>query len=196
MPPIKRILNVEVLGTLLLLAGGSPLEEMPVPAKQRVAIFLKVLTFDRRIAHTKKKDLLVAILYQSGFRGSVRVKDQVEEAFTKASSDSPAGRALKLVVIDADREPDLAATLRRLEAEALYVTPLRALDIATVINAARRTSTLTLTGVPEYVEAGLSIGLTMKQDKPQILVNLEASRAEGADLAAPLLKLATIVSTQ
>ncbi len=196
MPPIKRILNVEVLGTLLLLAGGSPLEEMPVPAKQQVAIFLKVLTFDRRIAHTKKKDLLVAILYQSGFRGSVRVKDQVEEAFTKASSDSPAGRALKLVVIDADREPDLAATLRRLEAEALYVTPLRALDIATVINAARRTSTLTLTGVPEYVEAGLSIGLTMKQDKPQILVNLEASRAEGADLAAPLLKLATIVSTQ
>ena len=47
--------------------------------------------------------------------------------------------------------------------------------------------------MPGYVEAGLSVGLDIERDRPQIVVNLEASRAEGADFGAQLLKLARVL---
>jgi hypothetical protein len=36
----------------------------------------------------------------------------------------------------------------------------------------------------------------VKRDRPEILVNLKAAREAGADLAAPLLKMATIVESR
>jgi hypothetical protein len=52
---------------------------------------------------------------------------------------------------------------------------------------------VTLAGVPAYVAAGLALGVALRGERPHILINLAASRLEGADLAAELLKLATIV---
>ncbi len=52
---------------------------------------------------------------------------------------------------------------------------------------------LTLTGVPEYVEKGLSIGVWIKGERPALLINLAASKAEGADLDSQFFNLVTIV---
>jgi hypothetical protein len=52
---------------------------------------------------------------------------------------------------------------------------------------------VTLASVPAYVGAGLAIGVALRDGRPHILINLAASRLEGADLASELLKLATIV---
>jgi hypothetical protein len=57
----------------------------------------------------------------------------------------------------------------------------------------RRTGVRTVTGVPHYVEDGLGIGIDLRGGRPEIMVNLVASRAEGGDLDAQLLKLARIV---
>ena len=50
--------------------------------------------------------------------------------------------------------------------------------------------------MPRYVEGGLAIGVDMKGDRPEIVINLAASRAEGAELNAHLLKLARVVGDQ
>jgi hypothetical protein len=50
--------------------------------------------------------------------------------------------------------------------------------------------------VPRYVETGLAIGVDMKGERPEIVINLAASRAEGADLTAHLLKLARLVGDE
>jgi hypothetical protein len=73
------------------------------------------------------------------------------------------------------------------------VTPLRAADLRLLMAAARTSRITTVTGVPEYVETGLAIGIGVKGERPEIVINLTASRAEGADLDAQLLKLARIV---
>lgn len=168
-------------------------QQMPVPVDVQVPVLLKVLTFDRHIADARGEDLVVGVLYQSGYRLSGTVRDRVVEALSRTGGDGPGNRVLSVVSLDADRQENLEEALKRLGVDVLYVAPLRAFDLASLVRTTRRTRTLTLTGVPEYVEAGLSIGLELRQDRPRILVNLRAARAEGADLSAPLLGLATVV---
>jgi hypothetical protein len=169
---------------------------MPVPVDVQVPVLLKVLAFDRSIADARGENLVVGVLYQSGFRLSSTVKDRVMDALSRAGSGGPANRPLNVIAIDADRKENLEEALTRLRVKVLYVTPLRAFDLKNLVAATRRSRTLTMTGVPDYVEAGLSVGLDLRQDRPRILVNLQAARAEGADLAAPLLGLATVVETR
>ena len=178
---------------LLTLAGPAFAQQMPVPVEVQVPVLLKVLTFDRRIADVRGENLVVGVLYQSGFRLSSTVKDRVMDALSSTGPSGPANRPLKVVAVDADGKESLETALARLGVRVLYVTPMRAFDLESLVAATRRNRTLTLTGVPDYVEAGLSIGLDLRQDRPRILVNLRAARAEGADLAAPLLGLATVV---
>jgi hypothetical protein len=52
---------------------------------------------------------------------------------------------------------------------------------------------LTLTGVAEYVRAGIAVGIGVRDDRPEILVNLAAARAAGADFSAQLLLLARVI---
>ena len=44
------------------------------------------------------------------------------------------------------------------------------------------------------MENGLAVGVGLRGKKPEILINLEAARAEGADFNAQLLRLARIVN--
>jgi len=190
---VLRRFTIGPVFALLTLAGPAFAQQMPVPVEVQVPVLLKVLTFDRRIADVRGENLVVGVLYQSGFRLSSTVKDRVVEALSSAGSSRPANRPLKVVAVDADGKESLETALARLGVRVLYVTPMRAFDLESLVAATRRNRTLTLTGVPDYVEAGLSIGLDLRQDRPRILVNLRAARAEGADLAAPLLGLATVV---
>lgn len=187
---------VALLAASLSIAGGARAQEMPTPVDIQVPILLKVLSFDRRLTDTRRPDLVLGVLFQSGYRTSAGVKGSVMEAAARAGSDDIAGRRLTVVAIDADEKGALEARLLKSRVEVLYVTPLRALDLASIVTAARSVGALTLTGVPEYVRSGLSIGLDLKRDRPEILVNLKAARAAGADLAAPLLKMATLVESR
>ena len=66
---------------------------------------------------------------------------------------------------------------------------LRAFKSAGVQGLGRRD---TLAGSASYARRGVSIGLDGPGGRPQLYVNLAGSRAAGADLTSPLLKLATV----
>lgn len=177
---------------LLLACVSASGQEMPVPVETQVPIFLKVVTFEKRIAGEKTKDFVLGVAYQSGYRLSVAVKDKFVDVARGEAPNGPAGRALRIVPLDLDGGESLDVVVSRAGVAALYVTPLRAFDVAQIAAVTRRNGVLSLTGVPAYVEAGLSITLTLSRDRPRILVNLAAARAEGAELAASLLNLATV----
>jgi hypothetical protein len=75
----------------------------------------------------------------------------------------------------------------------IYVAPLRAYDVTKISNLSKKLKILTLTGVNEYIDFGLSITIGVKGDKPQIIINLPSAKAEGADFSSQLLKLATVI---
>lgn len=173
---------------------GSAVEaqEVAVPVDVQVPLMAKILGFDRKLDDSKD-DVVLGVLYQGRFRMSASVAKEVQDAVKRLAPDAVVGRRMRSVAIDLDETPDLGATLTRHGVTVLYVTPLRAADLGAISVTSRSSGITTMTGVPSYVETGLAIGIGMRGTRPEIVINLVASRAEGADLNAQLLKLARIV---
>lgn len=164
---------------------------MEVPVAIQIPLFLKVLAFDRQLHARAGAEVVLGVVFQSGNRASVNARDEVMRAVSSVR-DSVDGLPVRAVVIDLDKEP-LAGALTRNRVTVMYVAPLRAIDIAAVAAAARTAHVTTMTGVPDYVGRGLAVSVRLQRDRPKLLVNLNASRLEGADLSAELLKLAVVI---
>ena len=76
---------------------------------------------------------------------------------------------------------------------AVYFCPGLDRDVAEALKVTRSKSIRTLTGSRAYVKAGIAIGIINVQDKPKLLVNLPASRAEGAKLDSAILRVAEVI---
>lgn len=159
---------------------------MDVPVELQVPLFLKVLTFDRRMTARAPDTVVVAVVFQKGNRVSVTAKDEVLRALRGIASAT-----IRPMLIDLD-EQVLGVALDSASASLVYVTPLRAVDLANVAAATRSARVTSVTGVPRYVEGGLAVGVRLQGERPKLLINLRAARAEGADFSAELLKLAVV----
>lgn len=190
-----RSSRLERLAAAALLASATLLhaEGMPVPVQTQAALFAKVLQYDRKLSVRAGGDIVVGILHQSKLRESAAVARDAAAAF--ATQKTIAALPVSVVTLDLD-DPAIAGNLRgSLESrkvDVLYVCPLRAFDVASIAKSTSALGVLSLTGVPKYADA-LSVGLDMTAGKPQIVVNLAASRAEGADFASDLLRLARVI---
>jgi len=99
---------------------------------------------------------------------------------------------IRVVSIDIDTEY-LEYTIERENIDVLYLTQLRAVEIGDIAKLSRKKQIVTLTGIPDYVKAGVAVGVDIKEEQPQILINLPASKAEGVDFSSQLLKLAKVI---
>lgn len=171
-------------------ASAGAAQDMDVPVAVQIPLFLKVLTFDRQLRARAGTEVVVAVAFQSRNRASVAAKDDALRALASVR-DSVDGLPVRAVAIDLDAE-NIASALTKHHLTVLYVAPLRAIDIGAIAAAARTAHVTTMTGVPEYVARGLAVGVRLQRDRPKLLVNLTASKLEGADLSAELLKLAVV----
>jgi hypothetical protein len=162
-------------------------QDMDVPVAMQVALFLKVITFDRNLVISPAADMVVAVAYQSGYRASVAAKDDAMGALKLRRNP----QTIHAVAIDLDRE-SLASALTRHNPSVLYVAPLRAIDVSDVATVARHAGVTTVTGVTEYVGLGLAVSVRLQGERPKLLINPEAARLEGDDFSAELLKIAQI----
>ena len=126
--------------------------------------------------------------YQSGFRASALAKNEA----VRQQPPAGAGYAVRFVLIDLDEVADLATVAQQAGCEVLYVAPLRAVRTSAITAVSRARGILTLTGVPEYVEHGIAVGVGAIDERPEILINLAGARAEGAAFSAQLLRLARV----
>jgi hypothetical protein len=161
------------------IASGLPV----VPAGVQLAVFQNVWRLDRNF----NPPVRMAILYQENHHASVTTKNEVMAAITSARMQ------IHCVALEAGTPERLKKALAETNANVIYVAPLRAVDISSIALVSRQRDIRTITGVPEYVEAGISLGIGMRKNRPLIIVNLAAARAEGADYTAQLLGLARIV---
>ncbi|PYP39871.1 MAG: hypothetical protein DMD43_09830 [Gemmatimonadetes bacterium] len=66
-------------------------------------------------------------------------------------------------------------------------------DLDELIRFSQASRITSATGVRSYVEKGVAVGIGVRQDKPEILINLPASRSEGSEFDASLLRIATVL---
>lgn len=188
--PILRL----VLTIILIFLGTARFhaQGMVVPVKLQLALFLKILPFDRNLKDRVGDEIVFAVLYQNNFGISYNAKEGLLKVVKESSIKKIEGIPFRFVLIDIE-ETNLAEAITRDNVDILYITPLRAVEIEKITNLSRAQKIMTLTGVPDYVESGLAVGVGVKGEKPLIIINLKAAKAEGADFSSQLLKLAKVI---
>ena len=169
-------------------------EESLIPPDLQASLLLTVLSFDRELALQAGAELVVGVVIQRKYRPSLESGEDMLAAFAASPAASLLGVPLRVVAVDLGPDSDIEAELKRLEVDALYVTPLRAVAIQRIATATRARHVRSLTAVPGAVADGLAVGLGTRDQRPEILVNLPAAAAEGAEFTAQLLRIARIVS--
>lgn len=185
-------LTASTLACVLATGVITAQAEVVVPADVQAALFAKIATFDRTLPAAAKKTLVIGVLYQRRVRASLEFKDDLLRALAAIPGQRIANIPFHATAIDWDGTEDIGALLDREAVQILFVTPLRAVSIEQIAAAAKSRGIRTWTAVPDYVERGLAIGIGLRGDRPQILVNLPQAQAEGCDLSAQLLNLARV----
>jgi hypothetical protein len=160
-------------------ASGLPV----VPVNVQLAIFQNVWKLDRNFRQPVK----MAILYQENYRSSIDVKNEV------VSEIGTSEARIECAALEVGTPELLTQALNTTDANVIYVAPLRAVDVAAIARISRQRHIRTITGVPEYVESGIGVGIGLRKNRPLIIINLAGARAEGADFTAQLLGLSRIV---
>lgn len=179
-----------------LALGGSSAEaqQMAVPAEIQVPMLFKILTFDRKLGdRVPGNDIVIAIVFQSGYRASLVARDQVVETLRDMAVSTISGHPVNWLLLEWSDAGTFRQSLTSSRVDVIYVMPLRGVDLAQIMLTARTADITSFTGVPDYVERGLALGIGMARDRPQIIVNLVAARAEGSDFDSQLLRVSRVL---
>jgi len=189
---IKKIGLISIF--VCLMTAELQAQDMAVPIAVQYPLFLKILSFDRSLKTRVGDELIFGIVYQEKFRNSLISKDQ----FVDAVKNSPDKRIndikISHVPIEIDGMDLESAILKNgTDIDILYFTPMRAIDIKKLTDLSRKRKIMTMTGVIDFVEMGLAVGIGMKGKKPLIVINLSAAVSEGVDFDSRLLRLARVI---
>jgi hypothetical protein len=194
------------IGALLLLGAlvGALLEPRPTRAEAPEGearafarlglIALRVLAYDRNLAQ-RATGAEVSIVVVSGATVEARRERALWVAgFALMPKLKVGGRAVRVHAVEFESEQvlDELAAMHR-PAAVIALTDLDA-ELGAVQRVARARKTLTFTRRARAVRGGLTVGLvTGDGEKDEIVINLEAARAEGVRFDAGLLQLARLV---
>ena len=183
---LGRHTSVALLFMALATGAHAAIEQTSaIPAGVQLLLFSKIWMFDRSVAENDR--IVVAVLYQSTFRASEEAKDQLVDA---VRAD---GLKIRCVPVALDDAGTVSEALGHVKADVFYVTEMRGVNILDVVRVSRARHIKTITVAAGYVEGGIAIGLRVLNDKPVIVVNLSAAKAEGSDLTAQLLRVSTVI---
>lgn len=178
-----------------LLASATPAlaEEPMLPTEQQVPLLLKVLTYERTLMRVERPDLRVGVLFDPAAAESRRQFDDLERVFRTYADKTIRGHAVTLVPIPvaylgkADLPPEAAGI------HILYVPPSDLSIVPIVREWTRSRKILSATPVAAYVEAGLSLGLVVRNGRTGVAVNRAASGKEGKIWAEDFLRLCHVI---
>ena len=183
-----------VIGLALLVLTSRVAAGEPPPSKNQALLLLRILAYDHKLAdRVEGKKVTIYVVHKSGASESENpANEMITTLRAIAKSTKLAGNSIDVIKIAYNKD-SFDADVGRVKAAALYVAPNLGDSLGTIIAATSKRKLLSFTGVAEYVNAGISVGFSSADGKPLILVNLRASRSEGADLDVELLRVAKIV---
>ncbi len=190
----RRLCAAVLLSCALVIAAPTSVvaQQMAVPANLQVPLLLKILTYDRNLASRPGDALTVRIVFRAGDTESEQAAGEVAAVLDALTDKSVKGLPIRFTSIPIGTEDELIAAIQIDAVSVLYVAP-GAVDVPMVLRVARSSRVVSATGVPALVDQGVAIGIGVNRDKPQVLINLPASRQEGSEFDASLLRIATVV---
>ncbi len=153
-----------------------------------------MMPFDRAFDDRVGDEVTMAILYQSKFRESTKVRKDLLKAIDILNFTTINSIPLKIISINFTELESLDSLLVNDSINMLFITPVRGIDFDNMFSITQKRQVLTFASVPDYVGSGASVGFRLLGEKPQIIINHSSSKAEGADFNSHLLKLSKVIN--
>jgi len=169
----------------LVVADGSPGNGPEV----QIPILLKILTFDRALELRANQDLLIVVVEGTDDSTSHLVAERIAEELARYNGQTVWGRHLRTEL----RSFDELMTRFDSDVDVLYLAPGLERSLQEILKWSRQTNSFTFTSAPRLHSKGVAVWLGGTLSAPRILINLAQVRAEGRELDARLLSLATVV---
>jgi hypothetical protein len=164
-----------------------------VPAELQYTLLSKVLAFDRSLAARVGDELVMGVVYQSGYPLSRDFARALTVVWRDTAVRAIEGIPIRFIEIDLTDPRELPAILRKHSIDLVVVAPLRAVSIREVLAQVRVAGATTYAAAASYVDDGAAVGVGMRAGRPRIRINLAAAKREGSDYDASLLRLAEVV---
>jgi hypothetical protein len=188
---------VRLLTTLALAALIWPLPvvgaQTSMPPDRQVPLILKVLTYDRQFDAKAGAEVNIGIVYSPADAASSKTTTEISGTLNKFSGKTVKRKPINYWTIEYVSPERLAEVVEDKGINVIYVSPGNDSNLASILELSQAQKITTTTGVPEYVRKGVAVGIGSRQGKPQILINLGASKSEGSEFDASLLRIATVI---
>jgi len=182
-----------VLGALSLAPRPLIAQDAPLPSDQQVAFLTRIPAFDRNFRERVGEEVVVGVLHQQAYRPSVSalrdLMNEVEEQGVTSLLDVPA----RFVPLVYSSRQALVRDIREKGIDVLYLAPLRGVNVKALVEICREHQVATYTGVPEWAEEGVSVAIGARAGRPEVVVNLPASRAAGMDFSSRFLRMVKVI---
>lgn len=194
----KRVIvkkNTILSGLLILFLGvqSSKSQSIVVPVDIHLPILFKALNLEKGVNKSDSETFIVAIVYESTNSNSVTVLNDIVAFGERQHRNLIYDKSVSFVPVDIHESKNFQALLHTTKAPVVYVTPLNPSALQLVIGTSQKEKVLSMTGVPEYVDAGVSLGVGVKGDSPEIIINLTSSKEEGSEFSSKVLGVARII---
>jgi hypothetical protein len=186
--------RVATLLLAVLCATAGRAEPMPFPADVQITLLLKILTYDRSFLAKSKSGVTIGVIYAPADAQSVKTKDDILKTLQLVSDRTIKNVPIRAVALEYKDPTTLLKAVTAAGVNVFYIAPGNGESLQALLKMSHTRGITTATGVPEYVQRGVAIGIGIKPDKkPDILINLPNSRQEGSEFDASLLRIATVV---
>lgn len=183
---MKRLSRILIACTV---AGGlvlAPFAQAAEPDASTVSkLMIRVLGYDRSLSVKDRDALVVAVIQAPG--------DDKDSLVTALGRQRLYGKKVRVVEVEYAGPTELNQRLMEADPHAVYVGPGLDKSVGLIVGIARARSIRTFTGTENYVRQGVGVGIVTRRGRPQVLVNLSASKADGAQLDANLLRFAEVL---
>lgn len=164
-----------------------------VPVDKQAVILTRALAYDKELRARAGGSLVIAILYRPGAADSDSVAAEALRAFKALEGVKVQDLPISIVKLAYTGKDALKNAITAQGIDALYCCPGLEPELGALREVSHQQHVLTFAAKEAFVQAGLSMGVFPKEGKPTIVINLAASREEGASLASELLRLATVL---
>lgn len=181
-----------VLLALVVPRGAHAEPDTATEARARqVLIVLRVLAYDRALATRAPGHRLSVLILHDSSKTSQSEAALWLAGFALVPNVKVGGRQIRPVSVEVSSEQALDAALA-LHRPALVISA-GVSDVAMVRRVTRKHQAMSFSPREADIRTGFAFGIVQTEDGNEIVINLEAARAEGAKLGAGLLQLARLV---
>jgi hypothetical protein len=186
---VKRFLAL----ALLLLFAAPARAEVMVPFDIQVPLLLKALTYDRNLKSRAGEQARIAVIAPPK-SGRSNATAELQASLDKLPGRTVNGLTVVFKEVSAADDAALEEGLRDGQWAAVYVMPgFSRADLAKVRRICETRRVLPVAASVEDLEQGLAFGIGVDGNRPQLVVNLPASKACGSDFDLALLQLSKVL---